>query len=146
MMRAKTIVTFVGLSVFSAFALFACGKSSSPAEKGGHNSTGHDHGGHNHPGNDQAGDDHTAEPVEVAQAHGPASAREPEAEAAAESVDNGFNGMPAPGTKAFCPVMKQNFKVAANSSFSVHEGKTYVFCCPACKEPFEKDPKKYIAN
>ena len=43
-------------------------------------------------------------------------------------------------------MMKQDFEVAANSSFSVYEGKTYVFCCPSCKEPFDKDPKKYLSN
>ena len=27
---------------------------------------------------------------------------------------------------------------------SVYKGKTYYFCCPGCKEPFDKDPEKYI--
>ena len=81
-----------------------------------------------------------AEPAKAA----PAPAPEPTK--AGVPVKNGFDGMPAPGTDAFCPVMKHEFKVAANSPFSVHEGKTYVFCCPSCKEPFENDPKKYLSN
>ncbi|MCM8803892.1 MAG: YHS domain-containing protein [Candidatus Omnitrophica bacterium] len=24
------------------------------------------------------------------------------------------------------------------------DGKKYYFCCPSCKEKFEKDPEKYI--
>ena len=27
---------------------------------------------------------------------------------------------------------------------SIYEGKTYYFCCSACKEKFDHDPKKYI--
>jgi len=57
---------------------------------------------------------------------------------------NGFNGMPAPGTKAFCPVMKNDFKVTANSTYSIYKGKTYVFCCPGCKPTFEANPEKYV--
>ena len=140
-MRAKTIVTFAGLTVISVFVIVACGKSSAPAEEGAHDHAGHDHAGHDH-----AGHDHEAKPVKAALAPEPAPAPEPKVEAAAKPIKNGFDGMPAPGTDAFCPVMKQDFKVAADSTFSVHEGKTYVFCCPGCKEPFEKDPKKYLTN
>ena len=68
---------------------------------------------------------------------------EPKGETAKE-IQNGFDGMPPKGTKAFCPVMKNEFEVSDKTEHSVHEGKTYVFCCPGCKEPFEKEPEKYI--
>ena len=29
---------------------------------------------------------------------------------------------------------------------STYEGKTYVFCCPSCKERFDKDPQRYAAS
>ena len=57
---------------------------------------------------------------------------------------NGFDSMPAPGTPAHCPVMKNDFKVTADSTFSIYKGKTYVFCCPGCKPRFEADPERYI--
>ncbi|MFN3654186.1 MAG: YHS domain-containing protein [Candidatus Nitrosotenuis sp.] len=31
-----------------------------------------------------------------------------------------------------------------SSPTSRHEGKTYYFCCPSCKNMFEKNPAKYI--
>ena len=64
----------------------------------------------------------------------------------ASSRKNGFDGMPASGTKAFCPVMENGFEVTPNSTYSVYKGKTYVFCCPGCKPAFEKDPEKYIGK
>ena len=130
-MRAKNIVTFVSIACLSAFVFVACGKSNAPAEEAAH-----DHAGH----------DHAAEPAKAALAPEPAPVPEPKAEAAGGAIKNGFDGMPAPGTDAFCPVMKQDFKVAEDSTFSVHEGKTYVFCCPMCKPKFEADPKKFIGR
>lgn len=57
---------------------------------------------------------------------------------------NGFDGMPALGTKAFCPVMNNEFEVKKDSQRSVYKGKTYVFCCPGCKPKFDENPEKYI--
>jgi YHS domain-containing protein len=62
------------------------------------------------------------------------------------ALRNGFETMPAPGTKAVCPVMGDEFEVKADSSQSVYKGKTYVFCCPACKPKFEADPEKYLKS
>ncbi len=64
----------------------------------------------------------------------------------AATVRNGFDGMPATGTRAFCPVLKNEFEVTPNSTHSVYKGKTYVFCCPGCKPRFDENPEKYIKN
>jgi YHS domain-containing protein len=65
---------------------------------------------------------------------------------AAGALKNGFDGMPAPGTKAVCPVMGDEFEVKADTVSSVYQGKTYVFCCPACKPKFDADPAKYLKS
>ena len=57
---------------------------------------------------------------------------------------NGFEGVPAPGTTAFCPVMNHEFKVKKESPHSVYKGKTYVFCCGGCKPKFDENPQKYV--
>ena len=36
------------------------------------------------------------------------------------------------------------FKDPETAAKSEYKGKTYYFCCPGCKEPFDKDPEKYI--
>jgi YHS domain-containing protein len=61
-----------------------------------------------------------------------------------EKAKNGFDSMPAPGTKAFCPVMKNEFEVKKDSPYSVYKGKTYVFCCAGCKPMFDENPEKYL--
>jgi YHS domain-containing protein len=66
--------------------------------------------------------------------------------AAAAKVKNGFDGMPAVGTKAVCPVMGDEFEVKADTQSSVYKGKTYVFCCPACKPQFDANPAKYVGS
>jgi YHS domain-containing protein len=48
------------------------------------------------------------------------------------------------GDKIICPVMGNEVKDPEKAAKSVYEGKTYYFCCPGCKEPFDKDPEKYI--
>jgi YHS domain-containing protein len=48
------------------------------------------------------------------------------------------------GDTTRCPVSDESFKVEANSSFAVHQGKKIYFCCDKCKKPFEKDPAKYL--
>ena len=63
---------------------------------------------------------------------------------AAPTAPMAFDAMPAVGTKAFCPVMKHEFTVSAETQSAGYEGKTYVFCCPGCKPQFEADPKKYL--
>ncbi|MCP4199997.1 MAG: efflux RND transporter periplasmic adaptor subunit [Proteobacteria bacterium] len=59
-------------------------------------------------------------------------------------ASNGFEGMPEVGTKAFCPVMKNEFTVKEDSESSVYQGKHYAFCCPGCKPTFEENPQKFI--
>ena len=46
---------------------------------------------------------------------------------------------------AVCPVMK-NFipNITKAAGKSVYKGKTYYFCCPACKPKFDANPAKYI--
>lgn len=65
-------------------------------------------------------------------------------EESASSVTNGFPQKPAVGTKAVCPVMKNEFSVTANTQISEYKGKFYAFCCPGCKPQFEQDPEKYL--
>lgn len=33
-----------------------------------------------------------------------------------------------------------------NESIHLFKGKTYYFCCPACKPRFDKEPAKIVAN
>jgi P-type Cu+ transporter len=42
-----------------------------------------------------------------------------------------------------CGMQVDEASAAANAN---HGGKTYYFCCPACKTTFEKDPQKYAAK
>lgn len=42
-----------------------------------------------------------------------------------------------------CPVMKG--KAGKDYSYT-YEGKTYYFCCPACREQFKEEPQKYISK
>ena len=42
-----------------------------------------------------------------------------------------------------CPVMD---KAINKNMFTEYKGKKVYFCCPGCKEKFEKDPEKYIAK
>jgi YHS domain-containing protein len=42
-----------------------------------------------------------------------------------------------------CPVMGG----AINKNiFTEYKGKKVYFCCPSCKEAFEKEPEKYLSN
>ena len=54
-----------------------------------------------------------------------------------------FDKAPATGTKAVCPVMDDEIKVAADSERSEHRGKHYAFCCKGCKSKFDANPEKY---
>ncbi len=59
-------------------------------------------------------------------------------------ITNGFELMPTPGTKAFCPVMENEFTVKEDSEYSEYEGKYYVFCCAGCKPTFDENPEPFI--
>ncbi len=48
------------------------------------------------------------------------------------------------GDKIICPVNGNEVKDPEKATSSVYKGKTYYFCCPGCKEPFDKDPEKYL--
>jgi xanthine dehydrogenase accessory factor len=60
------------------------------------------------------------------------------------TVAAGFDRAPAPGDKALCLVMNREFIVDDRTVTSVHEGKTYAFCCDGCKEAFDENPAKYV--
>jgi YHS domain-containing protein len=122
-MRANRFLVRLGIGLFSVTVMVSCGKGRETADK-----------------DDQSGPD-LAAPAEKA----PPVAT-PTPEASNTPIKNGFDGMPAPGTEAVCPVMKHPFKVTADSPYSVYKGKTYVFCCPGCKPTFDADPATYIAN
>jgi len=47
------------------------------------------------------------------------------------------------GTKATCPVTGEQLVISKETMHVVHKGKHVYFCCPACHEPFAKDPDKY---
>jgi YHS domain-containing protein len=61
----------------------------------------------------------------------------------ADKAPIAFDKAPAVGTKATCPVSKEEFTVTDKTVRSEYKGKHYVFCCPSCKEPFDKEPEKY---
>lgn len=65
-------------------------------------------------------------------------------EETASGITNGFPQKPAVGTKAVCPVMKNEFSVTADTLISEYKGKFYAFCCPGCKPQFDEDPEKYL--
>lgn len=72
------------------------------------------------------------------------SSPQPAAADKEEKGPNGFDEKPPAGIRAYCPVMETNFTVTEGSPHSVYKGKHYVFCCPPCKDRFDKDPQKYI--
>jgi YHS domain-containing protein len=43
-----------------------------------------------------------------------------------------------------CPVTGEKVTDIKHAAKSVYKGKTYYFCCPACKPQFDKNPEKYI--
>ena len=88
----------------------------------------HDHAEH---------DSHAEQPTHAQHAELPQSENAPQG-------TNGFDGMPAPGTKAFCPVMQNVFTVTKETTSSRYKEKTYVYCCPMCKPMFDKNPEQYI--
>nr|MDJ0765445.1 hypothetical protein [Myxococcota bacterium] len=55
-----------------------------------------------------------------------------------------FDAPPPIGTRATCPVMKEQFVVSAQTERSEHNGKHYVYCCPGCKSQFDASPETYL--
>lgn len=45
-----------------------------------------------------------------------------------------------------CPVMGEVVKDPSTAAKSVHQGKTYYFCCPGCKPKFDADPARYLGK
>lgn len=44
------------------------------------------------------------------------------------------------------PVCGMNVDENKAAGTATHQGKTYYFCSPTCKESFEKEPDKYVKN
>jgi len=50
-------------------------------------------------------------------------------------------------TALICPVTGTKIASAAQAySHETYKGKTYYFCCPACKPAFDKNPGKIVAD
>jgi YHS domain-containing protein len=50
-----------------------------------------------------------------------------------------------PAAAATCPVTGEKIaKVTPSTLKSSYKGKTYYFCCAACKPAFDKNPAKYV--
>lgn len=43
------------------------------------------------------------------------------------------------------PVCKMSVEPAKAAAQSRYEGATYYFCCPKCKQAFDREPQKYLA-
>ncbi len=50
------------------------------------------------------------------------------------------------GNRVICPVSGKAFNITGEleKSAYIYKGKTYYFCCPMCKKPFEANPEKYL--
>jgi YHS domain-containing protein len=66
------------------------------------------------------------------------------AAAAAEEAKKAAETAAASVEQTMCPVMDGN-KIDKNV-FVEYKGKKVYFCCAGCKEKFEADPEKYVAN
>ncbi len=47
-------------------------------------------------------------------------------------------------TIAIDPVCKMEVDTASAAATSEHDGTTYYFCAPGCKQMFDEDPPRYI--
>lgn len=77
----------------------------------------------------------------------PYMAAKAEAAKAADSAATApkvFSAAQKEGTKATCPVMGGTFAIAKDTLHSEYKGKHVYFCCPGCKEKFDKDPEKFL--
>ena len=53
---------------------------------------------------------------------------------------------PAAVQEVRCPVTGDVVKNPATALKSEYRGRTYYFCCPACKPKFDADPEKYVGK
>src|SRR5713101_361291 len=44
------------------------------------------------------------------------------------------------------PVCGMNVDPASAAASFTHEGQTYYFCCPSCRQKFEADPRRYLGG
>ena len=44
------------------------------------------------------------------------------------------------------PVCGMDVQPEQAAGQSEYKGQTYYFCCPSCKEPFEKEPQRYALS
>ena len=44
------------------------------------------------------------------------------------------------------PVCGMNIEEASAAAKTVHEGTTYYFCSPGCRDKFEKNPQQYAGR
>ncbi len=49
------------------------------------------------------------------------------------------------GAQAVDPICGMTVEVASARHTAAYDGRTFYFCCPACKRTFEKEPEKYAA-
>jgi Cu+-exporting ATPase len=51
-----------------------------------------------------------------------------------------------PAGSAIDPVCGMSVDPATARASSVHDGRTYYFCCPSCRQKFEADPQRYLGG
>src|SRR5262245_35278765 len=51
---------------------------------------------------------------------------------------------PAQSATAVDPVCGMTVDPANAPATAVHDGRTYYFCCPSCRQRFEADPQRYL--
>lgn len=51
-----------------------------------------------------------------------------------------------PKAKVTCPVTGRPVVDLDKAPKSEYKGQTYYFCCPSCKEKFDRDPEKYVGK
>lgn len=42
------------------------------------------------------------------------------------------------------PVCRMQVEEDKAAAMTVHDGKSYYFCCQGCKEKFQQDPQRYL--
>lgn len=73
---------------------------------------------------------------------------EPSLEAAYEGqpIANAVAIEPDGSITIMCPVMKGTATVEADGAYSEYEGMRVYYCCPGCREDFEENPERYLAE
>lgn len=56
------------------------------------------------------------------------------------------NGQASVGDTTSCPVSGETFVVTADSPSVEHDGHTYYFCCPHCRERFQASPHEFLGE